>query len=204
MPPLAIDHAVIAVRDLQAAARAFTALGFTLTPLGRHSIGSRNHCIMLGSTYLELLEPSSAHPWLAYYRDFVSRGDGLAALALATDDADAAYRQLVAQGVAAQPPMDLARPVELDGENRTARFRLVQVSREVFLCQHLTRELVWRPRWQSHANGAAELTKVDFPGAAPFARGPDRVRWSSPAAIYVAGLRSGAQVHGVQLLPAHP
>ena len=76
-PSLAIDHALIAVRDLAAAARDFAELGFTLTPLGRHSIGSRNHCIMLGSSYIELLEPAGEHPWLAYYRDFLARGDGL-------------------------------------------------------------------------------------------------------------------------------
>src|SRR5690242_8316857 len=105
---------------------------------------------MLGSTYLELLEPASEHPWLAYYRDFVARGDGLAALALATSDADASYAELLAQGVAAQAPMDLARPVELgDGKSHRARFRLVQISRERFLCQHLTRELLWRPQWQA-------------------------------------------------------
>ena len=90
---------MIAVRDLAAAARAFANLGFTLTALGRHSIGSRNHCIMFGSTYLELLEPAGEHPWLAYYRYFVARGEGLAALALATPDADASYRDLLAQGV---------------------------------------------------------------------------------------------------------
>ena len=192
---------MIAVRDLAAAARAFAGLGFTLTPLGRHSIGSRNHCIMLGSTYIELLEPAGEHPWLAYYRDFVARGEGLAALALATPDADASYRDLLAQGVAAQPPMDLARPVELRGEQRTARFRLVQVSREVFLCQHLTRELVWRPEWQSHANAATELRAVDFPSAAPFAGAPRPVRWKLPAALYVTGLKSAAELHGVKLVP---
>ena len=177
---------MIAVRELAAAADGFAALGFTLTPLGRHSIGSRNHCIMLGSTYLELLEPAGEHPWLAYYREFVARGDGLGALALATSDADASYRELVAQGVAAQPPMDLARPVEIDGEPAMARFRLVQVSRERFFCQHLTRELLWRPRWQAHANGASELVEVDFP------RGLLRIR----------GLPSPARLHGVELAPA--
>jgi hypothetical protein len=187
LPPLAIDHAVIAVRDLGVAARAFADLGFTLTPLGRHSIGSRNHCIMLGSTYLELLEPAGEHPWLAYYRDFVARGDGLAALALATSDADASYAELLAQGVAAQPPMDLARPVELDGgKGHRARFRLVQISRERFLCQHLTRELLWRPQWQSHANGARELVEVDFPAGV----------------LRIAGFTSPARLHGVELVPA--
>ena len=51
----AIDHAVIALRDLDAAAASFSRLGFTLTPRGVHSIGSQNHCIMFGSTYIELL-----------------------------------------------------------------------------------------------------------------------------------------------------
>jgi Glyoxalase-like domain len=202
LPPLAIDHAVIAVRDLAAAARAFSALGFTLTPLGRHSIGSRNQCIMLGSTYLELLEPSSEHLWLAYYREFVARGDGLAALALATPDAEASYRALLAQGVPAQPPMDLARPVRLGDDERIARFRLVQVSREIFLCQHLTRELVWRREWQSHANGATELSAVDFPGGRPFTGAPANIRWSSAAALHLEGFSSAAQAHGVTLAPA--
>ncbi len=193
---------MIAVRDLPAAAAAFSGLGFTLTPLGRHSIGSRNHCIMLGSTYIELLEPTGDHPWLAYYRDVVAQGDGLAALALATTDADASYRELTAQGVAAQPPMELARPVAMGGEQRTARFRLVQVSSEIFLCQHLTRELVWRREWQSHANGATELEEVDFPSAAPFEGAPRNVRWGLPAVLRIKGLTSVVRMHGVQLRPA--
>lgn len=189
---------MIAVRDLSAAARDFAELGFTLTPLGRHSIGSRNHCIMLGASYIELLEPAGEHAWLAYYRGFVAHGDGLAALALATEDAGASYRELVAQGVAAEPPMDLARPVDLG----TARFRLVQVSPEIFLCQHLTRELVWRPEWQAHANGATELVAVDFPSAAPFAGAPRSVRWASAPALYLNGLKSAVHLHGVKLVPA--
>ncbi|HEX7053931.1 MAG TPA: VOC family protein [Burkholderiales bacterium] len=193
---------MIAVRDLAVAADAFSAAGFTLTPLGRHSIGSRNHCIMLATSYLELLEPASDHPWLAHYRECISRGDGLAALALATGDAEASYRALLAQGVAAQPPMDLARPVHLGAERRTARFRLVQVSPELFLCQHLTRELVWRPEWQSHANGARELAAVHFPHAAPFEGAPASVRWGAPPALHIAGLQSAVRLHGVDLLPA--
>jgi hypothetical protein len=200
-PSLAIDHAVVAVGDLAAAARDFAELGFTLTPLGRHSIGSRNHCIMLGSSYIELLEPAGEHPWLAYYREFVAHGDGLAALALATSDADASCRGLVAQGVAAQPAMDLVRPVEVAGAGTMARFRLVQVSREVFLCQHLTRELVWRREWQAHANGATELAGVHFPSAAPLPDAPRNVRWGSPPALRLSGFKPTVQLHGVTLAP---
>lgn len=192
---------MLAVRDLERAARSFAALGFTLTPRGVHSIGSKNHCIMLASTYIELLEPSGTHPWLDYYRGFLESGEGLAALALATPDADAAYRGLSERGVAAQAPMDLARPVLIDGEKRVARFRLVTLSSQIFLCQHLTRELVWRREWQSHANGALDISAVRFPGDAPFEGASANIRWRSAGALSLKGLSSAVRAHGVTLSP---
>src|SRR5204862_104804 len=103
--PFGIDHAVLAVRDLDAAAANFRELGFTLTPRGHHSIGSQNHCIMLGSTYIELLAPMSAHPWLEHYREFVRGGDGVAAIALRAQDADVAGEALRGQGIPAKLAM---------------------------------------------------------------------------------------------------
>ena len=190
---LVIDHAVIAVRDLDEAAADFRALGFTLTPRGHHSTGSQNHCIMFGSTYLELLAAPKSHPWLDYYRSFLETGDGLAAIALSTDDADAACREL--EG--AKAPMDLARPVE----GAVARFRLVQIENVpyVFLCQHLTRDLVWRPEWRRHANGAAELTGVAMSMPQPFEGLPANIQWDRPATLRIRGKGAAAEAHGVRL-----
>ncbi len=198
---LAIDHAVIAVSDLDAAAASFRALDFTLTPRGYHSIGSQNHCIMLGSTYVELLAAPLEHPWLDYYRRFLrAHGDGLAAVALSTEDADAAYAELSARGVAAKAPMDLSRPAE----GGVARFRLVQVDGRpsVFICQHLTRALVWRREWQAHANGAAELVGVALAARKPFDGLPASVEWQRSAALRIRGLRAAHEAHGVRLAPA--
>lgn len=196
-PRLGIDHAVIAVRDLDVAAATFAALGFTLTPRGFHSIGSQNHCIMLGSTYIELLAAPVAHPWLDYYRAFLEgHGDGLAAVALSTDDAEATYRQLKRQGVPAAEPMDLSRPVE----GGVARFRLVQIKDSLFVCQHLTRELVWRPEWQAHANGAAELASIAW-RATQTLRVPG-IEWQAAPALRLRGLREPLEAHGVRLEPA--
>jgi 4-hydroxyphenylpyruvate dioxygenase-like putative hemolysin len=156
---------------------------------------------MFGSTYVELLAASEEHPWLDYYRQFLrERGDGLAAIALSTRDADAAYAQLRAQGVAAKPPMDLSRPVE----GGVARFRLVQVAGapSVFVCQHLTRELVWRREWQAHANGAAELDGVALAARKPFEGLPASIEWQSEGELRIRGLRTEREAHGVRLLPA--
>ena len=188
---------MIAVRDLDRAAARFAALGFTLTPRGFHSIGSQNHCIMLGSTYIELLAAPVAHPWLDHYRGFLDRqGDGLAAIALSTDDADRAYAQLKERG--ARAPMDLSRPVE----GGIARFRLVQMLDTLFVCQHLTRELVWRPQWQRHANGASEVLGIAWREKRPFGGLPPGIEWEAPPCLRIRGLREPLEAHGVRLAPA--
>jgi catechol 2,3-dioxygenase-like lactoylglutathione lyase family enzyme len=161
-----IDHVVIAVRDLDRAARAYERIGFALTPRGFHTLGSANHCIMFGSDYIELLALPQPHPALAYYANFLANGEGLAALALATGNADAAYAELSAAGIAADAPLDFSRPVRLADGARDAAFRIVQLPPagtpgcRTFLCQHYTRELVWRPEYQSHALGVTGLAAV--------------------------------------------
>ena len=185
---------MIAVRDLDAAATDFKGLGFTLTPRGRHSIGSQNHCIMLGSTYIELLVAPVAHPWLDYYRSF---GEGLAAIALSTADADATYAQLKSKG--ARRPMDLSRPVE----GGVAKFRLVQIegAPQLFFVQHLTRQFVWRPEWQKHANGARELVHVSLSAKTPFDGLPGSIDWNANGELRIEGLEKNLASAGVALSP---
>ena len=52
-----LDHIVVVVRDLDAAAQRWRKLGFTLSPRGLHSahMGTANHTLMLGDDYLELM-----------------------------------------------------------------------------------------------------------------------------------------------------
>jgi len=165
-PISGIDHVVIAVHDLNRAQAAYARLGFTLTPRGFHTLGSQNHCIMFEHDYLELLALPKAHPATQYYADFLVKGDGLAAIALATEDAAGAYAALRRNGIEADAPLDFARPVELPAGTRDAAFRIVQLPVEqtpgcrAFLCQHFTRDVVWRPEYQRHALGATGLAGV--------------------------------------------
>lgn len=158
-----LDHAVILVRDLEAAQRAYARMGFSLTPRGTHSLGSQNHCIMFERDYLELMAVPRPHPALQYFSDFLARGEGLGALVLATDDAGALYAELAADGIAAAAPLDFSRPVADLGE---ARFRLVQLAPDavpgcrVLACQHFTPQLVWRPEYRRHPVGATAIAAV--------------------------------------------
>ncbi len=158
-----IDHVVVLVRDLDRARDAYARMGFALTPRGYHTLGSQNHCIMFGHDYIELLAVPKPHPAMQYFSDFLAQGEGLGAFALASTDAQALHAELAGAGIAADAPLDFSRPVELDGQTRDARFRIVQLPPDAtpgcrsFICQHFTPEVVWRPEYQSHAVGARGL-----------------------------------------------
>jgi catechol 2,3-dioxygenase-like lactoylglutathione lyase family enzyme len=163
-----IDHVVVVVRDLDDARNTFARMGFTLAPRGFHTLGSQNHCVMFGNDYLELLfsPTENPHPSRQYYTEFASHGEGLAAIALQSGNAKGAYTELLWAGFRPTDPEDFSRPVELPEGKRDARFRITQVGPggtpggRVFVCQHFTRELVWRPELQRHVNGATGLAAV--------------------------------------------
>jgi len=163
-----IDHVVIVVNDLAAAADSFRRMGFVVTPRGDHTLGSRNHCVMLGEDYIELLvsPPENPHPSRQHYTEFAKAGDGLAAIALRTDSAKGAYTELLWAGFSPSDPVDFSRPVRLPEGPREARFRITQLAPDktpggrVFLCEHFTPETVWRPEYQAHPNGATALAAV--------------------------------------------
>jgi hypothetical protein len=165
-----LDHLVVAVRDLDAAAAQWAALGFTLSPRGLHSahIGSANHTMMFGQDYLELLAPVTPTPHNQALRDFVARREGLDRAAFTTTDAAAGADALRVRGVEAVGPVHFSRPVPLpDGRETEARFSVFRwpVSQRVgglgiFACQHHTRDAVWVPSLMSHANGATRILRV--------------------------------------------
>jgi len=163
-----LDHAVIAVRDLGAARETFTRMGFSLAPRGLHSTGSSNHNIMLGQDYFELLQVPQSNPLQAYYHEFLRRQEGLAALALTGTDLQAALPALTRAGFLPSTPLDFSRKVTSGSRTGTARFRLANLATDstpgalLFICQHFTRELVWLPELQRHANGATGLAAVAF------------------------------------------
>jgi hypothetical protein len=164
-----VDHAVVTVRDLDAARRAYERLGFTLTPRGRHTrLGTHNHTMMLSDrvTYFELIAVESQGPNTAFYESFLAKREGVSSLALKSGDARAVHAALRDSPFRAGEALDFARAVELPGGTREARFTITQFDPQStpgarsFVCQQHTPDVVWRPDMLRHDNGATALKSV--------------------------------------------
>jgi catechol 2,3-dioxygenase-like lactoylglutathione lyase family enzyme len=168
---LGLDHVVVTVRDLDASARQWGRLGFTVSPRGTHSpiLGTGNYTIMFGEDYLELLGVLNETEQNKPTRDYLAKREGLERAAFTTDDATAGAEELKSRGLEALGPVHFGRPVDLpNGGTGEARFNVFRWPLDqnpgglrIFACQHLTRETVWLPELQSHANGATRIDRVE-------------------------------------------
>lgn len=163
---LGIDHTVQAVADLEAAKKTFQKLGFTVTPRGRH-IGwaTGNYCIMFPNDYHELLGIAEKGGYTAGMEEaLAAKGEGVHKLALGIDDAARAVSELTASGFKPSEPQSLKRELELPEGTVLPAFALVHLPPEatpelsVFLCQHLTPDMLRKPEWLVHPNGAEHIS----------------------------------------------
>ena len=147
MTALALDHLVIAVRDLAAAANNYTRLlGRTPSWRGSHpGYGTANVLFRIDGGYLELLAPlaeaTDGSGWARGLRERLdSAGEGLYALAFATADIDATVAALREKGLDARDPAPGAGVDETTGARREWRNARIGSSTtrgvNVFFIQH--------------------------------------------------------------------
>jgi hypothetical protein len=174
---LGADHVVVTVRDLDASAAQWKRLGFTVSPRGLHSpqMGTANYTIMFGEDYLELLGVVAETEQNKPTRDLLKLREGIERTAFTTDDAAAGAADLRARGLEPLGPIHFSRPVDLpDGRKGEAKFNVFRWpltespgGMRIFACQHLTRETVWIPQLQKHANGAARIVRIEILSGEP-------------------------------------
>jgi hypothetical protein len=160
-----LDHVIVGVRDLEGARSDWGRLGFALSPRGRHiGQGTANYCIMFPSDYLELLGIVDASDSVERLAAFLARREGVMAAAFApAGTPEEARAALLRLGLHPSDPRPLARRIELPEGTVTPRFSLISLPPEEtpaldsFLCSHLTPELMRRPEWLVHPNGAIGL-----------------------------------------------
>lgn len=164
---LSLDHVVLLTEDLERVAALFGELDFTVTPRAEHSaaMGTANRCVIMRSTYIEILEVVHPTERNAGWRALLVEGAGLRGLAIRTNDADAVREALRGAGFDVGEVLSFARE---DEEGRTLRFRICRLPATVtpgyriIFCEHETPDLVWRPIWTGHHNRARDIASADF------------------------------------------
>lgn len=191
---LPIDHVVVLVPDLAAAGTAFAEAGFQVTPETRHSaaMGTANRCVMLHGSYVELMGIVADTEANLTWRRLLAERAGLRGLAFASEDIDATAAALVENGIAAGPVRNFSRPTDA-GELRFSVIRIDPAETpglQCLVCQHHSRDVLWRPELLHHANGAARLLGITVPQAdtlTRFAAANGVATRSGPACLTFAG-----------------
>lgn len=168
---LYLDHVLIGVRDLAAAARTFSdGFGFALTPAGVHpGRGTHNRLAVFATEYLELIavrDPDEGvfRPSLSA---FLASREGLYMFALGTANIGGAVSELRRRGVAVDDPVPGAREASGVAPGYTWRSAGVDPATtpgsETFLIQHdrTIRERYTAPALPTeHANGALGVRHI--------------------------------------------
>jgi glyoxalase-like protein len=178
----AIDHVIVAVRDVDASAAAIEGtLGLRAGGGGRHDTqGTHNRIFWLGDSYLELMgildyELASASWWGRHISRLLAQTPAaFAGAPISSDDASADVARLRAQGSAISDPVagERMRP---DGD--AVRWRMARLPEPdpelglLFLIEHDAASAEWRPEDRAAraadvlAGTAGQLLRVDVPVA---------------------------------------
>jgi catechol 2,3-dioxygenase-like lactoylglutathione lyase family enzyme len=159
----AIDHLVIAVRDLEKASDDYRGLGFSVVAGGRHpGVGTYNALIAFADTsYIELIgfyEPRDDHRWWAP----LQRGSGLVDFCLQTDDLEGDVQALRRAGVdiGDPEPRERKRPDGVDVRWKFALARGAHRGVAPFVITDVTGRDVRVPGERRHANGVTGIGTV--------------------------------------------
>ncbi len=174
-----IDHPLILVRDIEATRRFYTALGFTVTPVGKHPWGTSTSLAVLERSALELMGvydeslidamDAGGFRFGRHMRDALAVREGLSLVALHSQDVIADGTAFAGRGIPSQGPIEFRRKVKPPGrdwdEAVVSLWMLVdpalpRVSH--FLAQQHKPELLWVPEWMRHANGARRVGAVTY------------------------------------------
>lgn len=180
-----LDHVVAAVQDLEAAARAWEALGFSVTPKAVHPWGTANRLIQLDGFFIELLAVDDAaliqeagegaFSFGAFNRDYLAAGkEGMSMLVAESRDPQADRAAFQELGLQTFEPFSFGRKaVQPDGSVREVGFDLTftadPLAPEIgfFTCYNRYPENFWKPAYQTHKNGACRLNGVTMVAADP-------------------------------------
>lgn len=179
-----IDHLVLAVHDLDEAARFYEQLGFQVGVRNQHPWGTQNRLVQFESSFLELITVGagaviSRHrpgffSFGAFVAGYLRQREGLAMFVLDSHDAVADAAAFNAAGIGPFEPFAFERSgCRPDGSETKVAFTLAFAaddslpSAAFFTCQQHYPEQFWNAQLQHHPNGASDVRQVTLNVADP-------------------------------------
>jgi hypothetical protein len=175
-----LDHVIVSVRDLDAAAAAYRRLGFAVMPRAvHHNLGTANHIIQFHSNYFELLGDfhKYADPAMREFMSARFQGEpgesgegGLSMLSLSCTDLAADRERLIALGHTPSAIMNSAREVVLadgclDATASSSMLNWRAAPRRwstLFYSFHGKPRTIWFEPWQTHPNTVHTLAGITY------------------------------------------
>ena len=184
--PLGLEHPLVVSDNLDALAERYRAMGFAPTRKGYHPWGTGTQLVLFPDNFIELMGidnrclidvPSeTGFRFGRFIAEQLNRREGIAMIALHSDDAVADAATVTARGVEPDGPVNFRREVTLpDGTKDEAVVSLAMLidwerpQLSHFICQQHRPEFVWVPEWMQHPNGAQTIERVVYAAAEPYA-----------------------------------
>jgi hypothetical protein len=182
--PLGLEHPLVVSDDLDALADRYRALGFAPTAKGYHPWGTGTQLVLFADNFIELMgidnrglidKPSeTGFRFGRFIADQLDRREGIAMIALHSEDAAADVAAVTTRGVQPDGLVNFRRDVRLtDGTRDEAVVSLAmlidwqQPQLSHFICQQHRPEFVWVADWMQHPNGAQAIERVVYAAAEP-------------------------------------
>jgi Glyoxalase-like domain len=184
--PLGLEHPIVVSDNLDAIAERYRAMGFTPTAKGYHPWGTGTQLVLFPDNFIELMgienhflldEPGeTGFRFGRFIADQLRRREGVAMIALHSEDAVADAAAVTARGVEPGGLVNFRREVELpNGSTDEAVVSLAmlidweQPQLSHFICQQHRPEFVWVQEWMQHPNGAHGIEQVVYAAVEPYA-----------------------------------
>lgn len=186
---LGIDHPLVAVKNIDKACEDFARLGFFINPRHHHPWGTDNHLLMFPDNFIEVisiydqsklnLKNEKGFAFGRFISDSLARREGIALVALHSEDARLDHQLMEQRGVENQGIVDFRRIAHRpDGSEEEAVVSLVMLINSDcppmshFFCHQHKPHLVWVEDWMTHPNGANAITSVCYIAESPAALFP--------------------------------
>ncbi len=184
--PLGLEHPLVVSGSLDRLAEHYRAMGFAPTQKGYHPWGTGTQLVLFPGNFIELMgienhflldEPSeTGFRFGRFIADQLNRREGIAMIALHSENAAADAAAVTARGVEPDGVVNFRREVTLpDGTRDEAVVTLAmlidweQPQLSHFICQQHRPEFVWVSEWMQHPNGAHAIERVVYAAAEPYA-----------------------------------